>query len=85
MHSREENILYYQQGGEVYYRTYKPILPGTELLVFYGRSYAEDFLGIDMEKYYITDEEKEEEESDISTWWYQGHEIIHSYYNKFEW
>ena len=52
--SREENIRYYQEGGHVYYRTFKPIPAGTELLVYYGNAYAR-YLGIDIDKYYVTE------------------------------
>lgn len=41
----EQNLVAYQFRGEIYYRTYKPVTPGKELLVWYGESYAKD-LGI---------------------------------------
>ena len=41
----EQNLVAYQYRGEIYYRTYKPVTPGKELLVWYGESYAQD-LGI---------------------------------------
>jgi len=41
----EQNLVAYQYRGEIYYRTYKPVTPGKELLVWYGESYAKD-LGI---------------------------------------
>ena len=41
----EENLFAFQYHGEIYYRVYKDILPGTELLVWYGDEYAKD-LGI---------------------------------------
>ena len=44
---REENVTYHYCYGKVYYRTFKDIAPGQELLIFYGRDYAKR-LGIDM-------------------------------------
>lgn len=41
----EQNLVAYQFRGEIYYRTYKPVTPEKELLVWYGKSYAKD-LGI---------------------------------------
>ena len=41
----EQNLVAYQFRGEIFYRTYKPVSPGKELLVWYGESYAKD-LGI---------------------------------------
>ena len=38
-------MVAYQYRGEIYYRTYKPVTPEKELLVWYGESYAKD-LGI---------------------------------------
>ncbi|XP_078361042.1 histone-lysine N-methyltransferase PRDM9-like [Oculina patagonica] len=43
----EQNLVAYQFRGEIYYRTYKPVNPGKELLVWYGESYAKD-LGISL-------------------------------------
>lgn len=43
----EQNLVAYQFRGEIYYRTYKPVIPGKELLVWYGESYAKD-LGISL-------------------------------------
>ena len=43
----EQNLVAYQFRGEMYYRTYKSINPGKELLVWYGESYAKD-LGISL-------------------------------------
>ena len=37
----EQNLLAYQYHGEVYYRTYKEVDPGDELLVWYGDEYGE--------------------------------------------
>ena len=44
----EQNLVAYQFRGKIYYRTYKPINPGQELLVWYGESYAKD-LGISLD------------------------------------
>ncbi|XP_064381799.1 histone-lysine N-methyltransferase PRDM9-like isoform X1 [Halichondria panicea] len=41
----EQNMVAYQHCGEIYYRTFKDVQPGQELLVWYGEEYAED-LGI---------------------------------------
>ena len=41
----EENLVAFQYHGKIYYRVYKDILPGSELLVWYGDEYAKD-LGI---------------------------------------
>ena len=41
----EQNLVAFQFRGEIFYRSYKPIPPNTELLVWYGEKYAED-LGI---------------------------------------
>ena len=38
----------FQFRGKIYYRTYKPIKVGSELLVWYGESYAKD-LGISLD------------------------------------
>eukprot|EP00058_Branchiostoma_floridae_P005591 XP_002591079.1 hypothetical protein BRAFLDRAFT_119068 [Branchiostoma floridae] len=41
----EQNLVAFQYYRNIYYRTYKPIPPGTELMVWYGNEYAKD-LGI---------------------------------------
>ena len=41
----EQNLIAYQYHGEIYYRVYKEIEAGAELLVWYGDEYAEQ-LGI---------------------------------------
>ena len=41
----EQNMVAYQHCGEIYYRTFRDIHPGDELLVWYGEEYARD-LGI---------------------------------------
>ena len=38
----EQNLLAFQYHGHIYYRTYKNIYPGMELLVWYGVEYAKD-------------------------------------------
>ena len=43
----EQNLFSLQYHGSIYYRVYKPIQPGDELLVWYGEEYARD-LGIDI-------------------------------------
>ncbi|UYV81383.1 PRDM9 [Cordylochernes scorpioides] len=46
MESRQ-NLVAFQYRGHIFYRSYKTILPGTELLVWYGTSFARE-LGIDL-------------------------------------
>lgn len=41
----EQNMVAFQYHACIYYRTFKNIYPGTELLVWYGDHYAEE-LGI---------------------------------------
>ena len=41
----EQNMLAFQYRGSIYYRTFKDIHPGEELLVWYGDQYAKE-LGI---------------------------------------
>ena len=41
----EQNLQAFQYQGEIYYRTLRPILPGEELLVWYGEEYGKE-LGI---------------------------------------
>lgn len=41
----EQNMVAFQYRGQIFYRTFKHIYPGTELLVWYGEEYARD-LGI---------------------------------------
>jgi len=43
----EQNLVAYQYHRHIYYRTYKPMEAGDELLVWYGDEYAKD-LGIDL-------------------------------------
>ncbi|CAH1782439.1 unnamed protein product [Owenia fusiformis] len=46
----EQNVTAFQYLGQIYYRTFRPIPPNTEVLVWYGESYAEE-LGIDVLKF----------------------------------
>ena len=41
----EQNMVAFQYCGQIYYRTFKYIYPGMELLVWYGEEYARE-LGI---------------------------------------
>ena len=41
----DQNLFAFQSNGEIYYHLYKDVLPGTELLVWYGDKYAKE-LGI---------------------------------------
>ena len=41
----EQNVLAFQYCGEIFYRTYKPIRPKSEMLVYYGKEFAKE-LGI---------------------------------------
>uniref|UniRef100_A0A183EAF3 SET domain-containing protein n=1 Tax=Gongylonema pulchrum TaxID=637853 RepID=A0A183EAF3_9BILA len=42
---KEQNLIAFQYNGSVYYRVFKPISDGTELLVWYGNKYGES-LGV---------------------------------------
>ncbi|XP_063436674.1 histone-lysine N-methyltransferase PRDM9-like [Mytilus trossulus] len=42
----EQNLIAYQYKGQIFYRSFKDIAKGTELLVWYGQDYGKD-LGID--------------------------------------
>ncbi|XP_031563369.1 histone-lysine N-methyltransferase PRDM9-like [Actinia tenebrosa] len=44
----EQNLVSYQYKGDIFYRSYKQITEGTELLVWYGDKYAQE-LGIPLE------------------------------------
>lgn len=44
----EQNLVAFQYRGKIYYRTYKAISPGKELLVWYGEGYARE-LGIEID------------------------------------
>ena len=46
-YEKEQNLIAFQYYGEIYYRTYKEVKPGEELLVWYGDEYASE-LGIDI-------------------------------------
>ena len=41
-------MVAYQYHGEIYYRTFKAVYPGNELMVWYGEQYAEE-LGISVQ------------------------------------
>lgn len=41
----EQNLVAFQHRGQIYYRSFKDISPGTELLVWYGHDYGKE-LGI---------------------------------------
>ena len=41
-------MVAFQYHGHIYYRTFKAVYPGNELLVWYGEEYAND-LGIAVE------------------------------------
>ncbi|XP_028399026.1 putative histone-lysine N-methyltransferase PRDM6 [Dendronephthya gigantea] len=44
-HKHEQNLFLFQYGDNIFYRAYKEIPPGTELLVWYDEQY-EKFLGV---------------------------------------
>ena len=44
----EQNLIAYQYRGEIFYRAYKDIQAGSELLVWYGEAYA-THLGINLD------------------------------------
>ena len=44
----EQNLIAFQYHGFIFYRAFKHIQPGTELLVWYGKGYARE-LGISLE------------------------------------
>lgn len=44
-HKLEQNLFAFQYCGNIYYRAFKDIAPGTELLVWYDNHY-DKFLGI---------------------------------------
>ena len=50
--NEEENLIAFQFRGEIYYKTFKPVSKGQELLVYYGDEYAKD-LGIGSDGKYI--------------------------------
>lgn len=51
-HISEQNLAAFQYRGQIYYRTLHEIKPNTELLVWYGASFAKR-LGIDVKNYHI--------------------------------
>ncbi|XP_066275170.1 histone-lysine N-methyltransferase PRDM9-like [Branchiostoma lanceolatum] len=61
----EQNLVAFQYYRNIYYRTYKPVPPGTELLVWYGNDYAKE-LGIS-EKAETKGEERNRQKQIIQT------------------
>jgi hypothetical protein len=55
----EQNLIAFQYHGEIFYRVYKEIKAGTELLVWYGDEYGEQ-LGIPILPDQVNDNEDEE-------------------------
>ena len=51
-HKHEQNLFLFQYGDNIYYRAYKDISPGSELLVWYDDQY-EKFLGVPIRLRYI--------------------------------
>ncbi|KAG8183756.1 hypothetical protein JTE90_029336 [Oedothorax gibbosus] len=43
----QQNLVAFQYHKQIYYKTYKPVMPYTELLVWYGDNFAQE-LGIDI-------------------------------------
>lgn len=62
---KEQNLVAFQYLGQIYYRSFKPIPAGTELLVYYGKDYARD-LGIER---LFPDESKRSKLEDAGTVW----------------
>ena len=58
----EQNLVAFQFYGEIYYRVYKKIEPGQELLVWYGDEYAQE-LGIEVD---IRDGDDRESETETN-------------------
>ncbi|XP_060524340.1 histone-lysine N-methyltransferase PRDM9-like [Cylas formicarius] len=50
-HMSRQNLVAFQYKGNLYYRTARTINAGEELLVFYGKSFAEK-LGVDVKSYF---------------------------------
>ena len=44
----EQNLVVFQYHSKIYYRTFRSVCPGTELLVWYGEERAKD-LGISVD------------------------------------
>lgn len=44
-HKNEQNLFAFQYLGKVYYRSFKAVLPGEEMLVWYDEKYPQ-YLGI---------------------------------------
>ncbi|XP_046408144.1 histone-lysine N-methyltransferase PRDM9-like isoform X1 [Ischnura elegans] len=58
----EQNLVAFQYKGEIYYRTTQEIMPGVELLVWYGDDYGKE-LGIDVPGFHKTNERSQKIES----------------------
>ena len=50
-HIKEQNLGNFQCHGRLFYMTIKDVLPGQELLIYYGHEYAEEGLGINIDRY----------------------------------
>ena len=61
----EQNMVAFQYRGCIYYRSFRNIHPGDELLVWYGEEYAKE-LGIDV-KLPNGEDSSEDEDSGVST------------------
>jgi hypothetical protein len=56
----EQNLVAYQYRGDIFYRVFKEIVPGGELLVWYGEEYGEE-LGIPILPNKVNEDENEEQ------------------------
>ncbi|XP_018570320.1 histone-lysine N-methyltransferase PRDM9-like, partial [Anoplophora glabripennis] len=57
----EQNVIAFQYNGQIYYRTCRDVEKGEELLVYYGKSFAE-VLGINTKKYFEPNSEEVDSE-----------------------
>ncbi|KAI8503104.1 Histone-lysine N-methyltransferase prdm9 [Branchiostoma belcheri] len=62
----EQNMVAFQYYRNIYYRTYKPVPPGTELLVWYGNEYAKE-LGISEKAQAKVEEARNQQKSGVQT------------------
>ena len=67
----EQNLIAYQYDGEIFYKAYKQINIGDELLVWYGEKYASEELNIQL---------GDDEQQDDTTTQQQGNGMILLYY-----
>ncbi|XP_056002200.1 histone-lysine N-methyltransferase PRDM9-like [Ostrea edulis] len=67
----EQNLVAFQHKGEIYYRSFKDIPPGTELLVWYGHDYGKE-LGIHREEIQIISKFINGEEMFCCNWCQMG-------------